>query len=153
MPAPHFEAVRLEEVLGEVVRLFDNQLARPGAPPIEVRREVEGPLAPIRADPEQLGRALRNLVANAIEAMPDGGTLTLRARRRGGRVLLEVADTGEGLSEEARARLFTPYHTTKRTGTGLGLAIVQSIVSDHRGKIAVESERGRGTTFHIELPA
>ena len=68
-------------------------------------------------------------------------------------MLLDVADTGEGLTDEERQRLFTPYYTTKQHGTGLGLAIVQSVVADHGGKIWVDSEPARGTTFHIELPA
>ena len=84
--------------------------------------------------------------------MPQGGALTIRTRRSSGGVLLEVSDTGEGLTDEECQRLFTPYYTTKQHGTGLGLAIVQSVVADHGGKIWVESEPGRGTTFHIELP-
>ena len=68
-------------------------------------------------------------------------------------VQIEVSDTGQGLTEEESQRLFTPYYTTKQHGTGLGLAIVQSVVADHFGKVWVESTPGRGTTFHIELPA
>src|SRR5206468_8853586 len=107
----------------------------------------------IQADEEQLSRALMNLLLNAIDAMPDGGELTIRTRRMGDGVHLEVADTGQGLTEDERRRLFTPYYTTKQHGTGLGLAIVQSIVADHHGRIAVDSEPGRGTTFRIVLPA
>jgi signal transduction histidine kinase len=100
-----------------------------------------------------LHRALSNLVLNAIEAMPDGGALTLRTRREPDSAAIEISDTGKGLSQEECARLFTPYYTTKLHGTGLGLAIVQSIVSDHGGRISVSSQPGRGTTFIIELPA
>ena len=84
--------------------------------------------------------------------MPAGGTLTVRTSQRNGNVRLEVTDTGEGLTPEECARLFTPYYTTKRHGTGLGLAIVQSVVSDHDGRIEVESAPGAGATFRIELP-
>jgi signal transduction histidine kinase len=87
-----------------------------------------------------------------LDAMPAGGTLTVRTAQRNGAIRLEVTDTGEGLTPEECARLFTPYYTTKRHGTGLGLAIVQSVVSDHGGRIEVESAPGAGATFRIELP-
>jgi signal transduction histidine kinase len=76
----------------------------------------------------------------------------VRTAQLSGAVRLEVTDTGEGLTPEECARLFTPYYTTKRHGTGLGLAIVQSVVSDHGGRIEVESAPGAGATFRIELP-
>ena len=78
--------------------------------------------------------------------------LTLRTRRDDGRVVIEVADTGSGLTPEECERIFTPYYTSKQHGTGLGLAIVQSVVSDHGGRISVRSEPQKGTTFMIELP-
>jgi signal transduction histidine kinase len=85
--------------------------------------------------------------------MPNGGALVLRTEKQDGKIALEVSDTGEGLTTEECERLFTPYYTTKRHGTGLGLAIVQSVVSDHKGTITVQSEPGKGTTFRIELKA
>jgi len=84
--------------------------------------------------------------------MPAGGVIMLRTTHGDSTVQLEIADTGTGLTPEEAERLFTPYYTTKQHGTGLGLAIVQSIVSDHGGRISVESETGVGTAFHIELP-
>ena len=152
MPPPQFETVDLNETLRRAVRLFEAQLNAPGRPPITPEVLCDDNVGSVRADPEQLHGALRNLMLNAIDAMPAGGTLTLRTRRQNGAVLLEISDTGEGLTPEERKRLFTPYYTTKQNGTGLGLAIVQSVVSDHGGRISVESERGRGTTFRIELP-
>jgi len=109
-------------------------------------------MEPIAADPELLHRALSNLVLNAMDAMPHGGTLTLRTRQHGDLSYVEVSDTGTGLTPEECERLFTPYYTSKPHGTGLGLAIVQSVISDHGGRISVQSESGRGTTFVIELP-
>jgi signal transduction histidine kinase len=85
--------------------------------------------------------------------MPQEGMLTLRTGEQQGGVRIEVADTGVGIKPEERERLFTPYYTSKAHGTGLGLAIVQSIVSDHGGRISVESVPGRETTFIIELPS
>jgi signal transduction histidine kinase len=84
--------------------------------------------------------------------MPEGGDLTIRTATLGDRVELTVSDTGSGLTPEECGRLFTPYYTTKQHGTGLGLAIVQSVISDHGGKISVESKKEQGTTFRIELP-
>jgi signal transduction histidine kinase len=106
----------------------------------------------IDADPELLHRALSNLVLNAIDAMPDGGKLTISAKPGGENAELRFADTGSGMTPEECERLFTPYYTTKEHGTGLGLAIVQSVIADHAGTIAVESGIGSGATFVITLP-
>jgi signal transduction histidine kinase len=84
--------------------------------------------------------------------MPEGGTLAVRTTSAPGGVVVEVADTGPGLTDDQRTRLFTPHYTTKKGGTGLGLAIVQGIVSDHGGRVEVQSEPGRGTTFTLFLP-
>ncbi|HUR37581.1 MAG TPA: ATP-binding protein, partial [Terriglobales bacterium] len=106
----------------------------------------------ISADSVLLRRAVENLVLNALDAMPQGGTLTFHTANGKNVVLFKLKDTGEGLTAEECERLFTPYYTTKQFGTGLGLAIVQSVVSDHQGRIWVTSEKGSGTTFHMELP-
>src|SRR5437016_9663770 len=87
-----------------------------------------------------------------MDAMPQGGTLTLRTRDNADRAYIEIGDTGQGLTPEECERLFTPYYTTKQHGTGLGLAIVQSVISDHQGRISVSSKKDEGTTFRIELP-
>ena len=153
MPAPQLETVDVNGVAREVVRLFAAQFVTPGKAPIAARLELAEGLPRVDADPEQLRRALRNLVLNAMDAMPNGGDLVVRTRGVDSRVAIEVSDTGEGLTKEECERLFTPYYTTKRHGTGLGLAIVQSVVADHHGSIAVDSEPGKGTSFRIELRA
>jgi two-component system nitrogen regulation sensor histidine kinase NtrY len=153
MPAPEVSDVSPNAIVQETAKLFQAQLAAPGQPAITVTLDLDASAGFIRADGEQLARALQNLLLNGIDAMPQGGELTIRTRRSSGGVFLDVADTGEGLTDEERQRLFTPYYTTKQHGTGLGLAIVQSVVADHGGKISVDSEPARGTTFHIELPA
>ena len=148
MPAPSMQPVQLNDLATETVKLFQPQLAQSN---IGARLELDPHLRTIMADPEQLTRVLRNLTLNAIDAMPKGGTLTIRTLPHDGGVRLEVADTGQGLTPEECERLFTPYYTTKTHGTGLGLAIVQSVVSDHRGRISVASEPGKGAAFRIDL--
>ena len=106
----------------------------------------------LQGDKDLLARALGNLVANAIEAMPEGGTLSVRTLPAPGGARVEIGDTGPGLTDDQRTRLFTPHYTTKKGGTGLGLAIVQGVVSDHGGRVEVRSEPGLGTTFTLFLP-
>jgi nitrogen fixation/metabolism regulation signal transduction histidine kinase len=153
MPAPQLQPVNVNEVVRGALKLFEAQFAAPGKPPVATKIDLDENLAPIQADPDLLHRAVQNLILNALDAMPAGGTLTVRTRPGTGGIRLEISDTGKGLTKEECERLFTPYYTTKQHGTGLGLAIVQSVVSDHGGKISVESEPERGTTFLIELPA
>ncbi len=152
MPAPQFVRVNVNEALRNAVRLFEPQFNEVGKPTITPELFLTEPLPDIDADPDLLHRAFQNLVLNALDAMPAGGTLTLRTSDKNGNVRIEVADTGKGLTPEECSRLFTPYYTTKSQGTGLGLAIVQSVVSDHHGAISVTSDEGRGTTFRIDLP-
>jgi two-component system nitrogen regulation sensor histidine kinase NtrY len=152
MPAPEFERVDVNETVRSAVKLFEPQLAPVGRPPITPELFLDDKLPRPLADRVLLRRALENLILNSLDAMPAGGTLTVRTSQRDGRVRLEISDTGVGLTPEECSRLFTPYYTSKRHGTGLGLAIVQSVVADHGGKIEVESAPGAGTTFRIELP-
>ncbi|MFZ0805610.1 MAG: ATP-binding protein [Candidatus Sulfotelmatobacter sp.] len=153
MPHPQRQAVQLNEILTGIAQLFQAQLQAPGRAPIACKLELDPMLSPIAADPELLHRAVSNLVLNAMDAMPEGGILTLRTRCSDGKAIIEVADSGTGLTPEECERIFTPYYTSKQHGTGLGLAIVQSVVSDHNGRITVASNPGRGTIFVIELPA
>ncbi len=155
MPQPELQQVDANACVAEVMRLFDAQI-REHQPPITTELDLDKSAPRVSADPEQLGRALRNLVLNAMDAMPQGGRLSVRTRALdslGGGARIEVSDTGQGLTAEECSRLFTPYYTTKQHGTGLGLAIVQSVVSDHKGRIWVESTLTEGATFIIELPA
>ena len=148
MPAPEMQPVNLNALAGETMKLFEAQFAQAR---VTARAELAPELPTVAADPEQVARALRNLVLNAIDAMPEGGALTVRTMPQGSGARLEISDSGKGLSQEECERLFTPYYTTKTHGTGLGLAIVQSVVSDHHGRVSVESQPGKGTTFRIDL--
>ncbi len=152
MPAPHFTRVNVNEALRNAARLFEPQFNAVGKPPVIPEYFLTEPLPEIDADADLLHRAFQNLVLNALDAMPAGGTLTMRTTEQEGSVRIEVSDTGKGLTPEECLRLFTPYYTTKVQGTGLGLAIIQSVISDHHGTISVSSDEGHGTTFRIELP-
>jgi two-component system nitrogen regulation sensor histidine kinase NtrY len=151
MPQPQWQQVNVDQVVQGVARLFQAQLESRSGGPIACQLDLNATDS-IAADPELLHRVISNLVLNAMDAMPNGGTLTLRTRQSSDRVAIDVSDTGIGLTPEECARLFTPYYTSKQHGTGLGLAIVQSVISDHGGTVSVKSQRGRGTTFRIELP-
>ena len=154
MPTPELQPVNINAVVRRAVKFYEPQFCANGRPAVTPQLQLESSLEglAVSADPELLHRALANLVLNALDAMPEGGTLSLRTSESNGNVRIEVADTGVGLTAEEQRRLFTPYYTSKQYGTGLGLAIVQSVVSDHHGKIWVESEKGKGTSFIIELP-
>src|SRR5580704_3753720 len=152
MPQPKLQRVQVNEVIRGALQLFQAQLEAPGRAKISCEVQLDPHLGAISADAELLHRAISNLVLNAMDAMPRGGTLTLRTRDDGREVVMEVADTGAGLTPEECERILTPYYTSKEHGTGLGLAIIQSVVSDHGGRIHVRSSPGRGTTFVIELP-
>ena len=150
MPAPQIQAVNLNEMVRSITQLFQGQFNRD---PGKIKTELQlGDVPALSADPVLLRRVIENLVLNAIDAMPQGGTLTFRTGSNEKFAIFELTDTGAGLTPEECDRLFTPYYTTKQHGTGLGLAIVQSVVSDHHGHISVSSKKNEGTTFHVELP-
>ena len=121
---------------------------------IKIIQELAPGLPKFKADPDQLQQVCINLILNAVQAMTDGGTLTLRTAFEKGQIKLEVQDTGSGISPENMKKLFTPFFTTKKEvkGVGLGLAVSYGIVQRHNGKILVESKEREGTTFSIFLP-
>jgi signal transduction histidine kinase len=126
--------------------------AQGGHERIRVEQQFERALPLIRIDPEQIKEALMNVLINAREAMPDGGTLTLTTRRgEGGAVEIEVADTGGGIAPDHLGRIFEPFFTTKDYGTGLGLTNVKRLVEDNGGTLAVTSNQGTGTTFTLRF--
>jgi two-component system, NtrC family, nitrogen regulation sensor histidine kinase NtrY len=150
MPKPELEKIDAKDVVTRVRSLYS--AGGDDGPRIQIVTDIENAPMPLMADPELLHRALSNLVLNAKDAMPEGGTVTIAARNLDSHVEIRVSDTGQGLTPEECERLFTPYYTTKQHGTGLGLAIVQSVVADHAGTIAVESRERQGATFVITLP-
>jgi nitrogen fixation/metabolism regulation signal transduction histidine kinase len=148
MPRPEPRPTDVNAVVQTVLALHR---ARAGA--VRVEAALGPGLPEIAADPDLLGRAIGNLVANALEAMPDGGSLRVSTAAADGSVKIEVRDDGPGITDEQRTRLFVPYFTTKKGGTGLGLAIAQGIVSDHGGRVEVRTAPGAGTAVTLILPA
>ena len=135
--------------LGSVLEQFVAGLDIP--PSVKLVRNLETG-AFINGDLAKLKRVFQNLISNAVEAMPSGGTLILSVRAEGDRVVAEVDDTGVGMDPATLRQLFNPFFTTKAKGLGLGLAICQRLVEAHGGDIGVRSEEGRGTTAVVTLP-
>ncbi len=149
---PMFASCRVANVVGYVVKTLGKYAEERG---LALRAEGLDDLPVILADENRLFNAFYNLVNNAIPEVPAGGSITVRGRAKpdAGVVLLEVADTGRGMSPEVRARLFTARAiSSKAGGTGLGTKIVKDVVDAHGGQITVDSEEGKGTTFHLLLP-
>ncbi len=120
---------------------------------VELRLHLDSDLPVVMLDRSLMRQALVNLCRNAIEAMPDGGSIDLLTRTRGNEVVLEVIDTGKGMDEKTRAQMFQAFFSTRSGGSGLGLPTVRRIVEAHHGRISCESEVGKGTRFTITLPA
>ena len=147
MPTPKRELSDLNPIVQSVVNLYAESVEN-----IQIKGNLAPNLPRLSLDSEQITQALGNLIKNAIEAMPDGGTLNLSTQSVSeGQIQVKVQDTGIGMSSETLSQIFEPYYTTKDTGTGLGMAIVRRIITDHDGEIFVESEKGVGTTVSIEL--
>ena len=157
-PQMILERVQLNELVQQVVDLTHvrwNDMPQQRGVTIALKLELANPLPIVMGADSEIREALTNLVFNAVDAMPEGGTLTLRTRaEEPGRVLLEVADTGVGMDEDARRHCLEPFFTTKgERGTGLGLAMVYGMVQRHSGDIAVDSEVGKGTTVRLSFAA
>lgn len=157
---PQKQQVDINQIISDLLYLIRHKLSQKE---IQMVREMEPDLRVVEADQTQLHQAFLNLTLNAIDAMDDGGTLTISTETilpeegqmfTWPKVVVKISDTGQGMSEEQRSALFSSLlSTTKSQGTGLGLAIVTKIIEAHGGTIEVESEKGKGTTFIISMPA
>ena len=146
---PSLSPVQIPEIVESVLRMADGRLRTQG---IKCRREFRAS-PPVQADPDMIRRAVMNIVGNAIDAMPEGGELSISAGPRdGGGYELVVGDTGVGISEENRDRIFEPYFTSKPSGLGLGLVLTRKIMEAHGGEIVVDSHPGKGTRIRVVLP-
>ena len=149
MPKPELEKIDIRDVVDRVRALYTNPASEAR---IKFKTDIPSAPLPVNADPELLHRALSNLVLNAMDAMCEGGIVSISACEKQEGIEVRVSVTGQGLTPEECERLFTPYYTTKQFGTGLGLAIAQSVIADHAGTIAVESRPEVGAVFIITLP-
>ena len=147
-PKLNRQPVGMDELLSETVSLIKAQVMERR---IEIDEEYSS-LGVWNVDREQTKQVLLNLLLNGIEAMPDGGSLSIKSYVVEGKLCVEISDTGEGIPEEDLPRIFDLYFTTKDVGTGLGLSIVQRVIAEHGGWIDVDSEPGKGATFRICLP-
>jgi two-component system, NtrC family, nitrogen regulation sensor histidine kinase NtrY len=149
---PRMQAVDVNEVVRAAVKSFEPQFNERGRPPVRPELLLDEYAAKIWADPEALHKGFENVMANSLNAMPLGGTLTIRTAQQNGAVCVEISDAGSGLkTEESNGQAALPY-AAKLQGTGLGLATIQAVVSDHGGRISVESTPSTGTAFRMEFP-
>lgn len=140
--------------MGAAVQAWAAELeSRAAQQGVTIQVEGHATVGPLAFHPSTLRRAVLNVVQNAIEAMPQGGTLTLECARTAREVHLRVRDSGIGMPAEQMLRIFEPLYTTKPGGTGLGLYIVREILVAHEGRVTVESVEGQGTTFTFTFPA
>lgn len=148
---PEKVQIDLNQIVTDGLFFLESRCAKSG---IEIVRRLDPELPAIGADASQMHQVLVNLVVNSIQAMRDGGTLTIETRASGDSVCLVVQDTGVGMSPEVKQNIFTPFFTTKdvNEGTGLGLAVVDGIIASHGGTIEVHSRPGHGARFEIKLP-
>lgn len=144
---PSLRAIELEATINEAVGML--------GPLLQTRKvTVSQATSPCRinGDPELLKQVFMNIIMNAVQAMPDGGEITLTMATRDGDVIVDIADRGEGIAAENVEKIFDPFFTTKDSGTGLGLAITSQIMRAHDGAITVQSEIGKGSTFTLSFP-
>jgi signal transduction histidine kinase len=149
MPKSKRAAVSLARFLEEKLNFVQPWLDQKD---VDLRTMLDPNLPPVYVDAEQLWEAILNLINNALDAMPDGGNLTVSAQRHGTEALVSISDNGRGMTEEETRHLFVPFFTTKSDGTGLGLAYTQRVVNEHGGKINCATAQGKGSTFSIQLP-
>jgi signal transduction histidine kinase len=144
----NIQRTQVERMLDDVVEIIRAKAAGEG---VEIKKQYE--FSPdIMLDPELIKTCIMNVLTNAFQAMPEGGTLTIRTGRDDGKFVLSVADTGVGVARENLSKVFEPFYTTKNTGLGLGLATTKRIVEEHGGKIEIRSEGGTGSDVIISLP-
>jgi signal transduction histidine kinase len=146
MNKPAVSPTRIEKVI-------ENALSQSPVPEnIELIKRLDSNLPEIEIDPDQIKQVLVNTIINAVQAMPNGGKLTINSSRKDKLLEIEIADTGGGIPDETIGKIFDPLFTTKAKGIGLGLAVCKSIVDRHGGHIEVKSKVGKGTSFNIKLP-
>ena len=145
---PALERTHIGRLVDDAAFLLAPEMEQAG---VEYHQEIDASLEAL-VDPEQIKRALFNLMQNAVQAMKEGGDLRVKAHEENGHALVEVVDSGPGISRAVQQRLFEPFFTTKEKGSGLGLAIVRKTLEENQGRIEVDSEEGHGTVCRVYLP-
>ena len=145
---PHKIKSQINHLVTDLIQLFNPMFA---GRQIKVKTDLSPDLPEFLFDPEQIKQVLLNLTKNAVEAMPEGGTLSLHTERDQNSVLIRISDTGKGMDSKIKEQLFQPFVTNKKKGTGLGLAVSYKLVQDHNGDIRVDSSE-QGTTMTVVLP-
>ncbi len=146
---PELQAVSVGELLDSVISLARHV---DGSGRLELKKEIDPTLSTVECDPEQMKQVLLNLVMNAVQAMPCGGTVVLAARRGEAGIVIDVEDHGTGIRQDNVERVFDPFFTTKDAGTGLGLSVAHQIVTQHGGSLTIPRNSTDGSTFRISLP-
>ncbi|MBI3754776.1 MAG: two-component sensor histidine kinase, partial [Deltaproteobacteria bacterium] len=144
------EKVFVEDILREVINLADHKVHEQQ---IKLKMSFLENIPAINLDRQQIKASLMNILLNAVQAMPNGGELSIGTALADGCVVIQVADSGDGIAEDDLQKIFEPYFTTKVAGIGLGLAITKRVIEEHNGRIEVKSRPGQGTVVSLELPA
>ncbi len=151
LPDPNSEHVDMKKLIEEVISVYRNLSQK-----VRIECRFESVNTEVRVDRNQIKQVIANLTKNAIQAMPEGGSLhiiTDLVKKDDNRYFrIQIRDTGDGMDDETKNKIFEPYFTTKKDGSGLGLSIVDRIIFDHNGSIWFETKKGSGTTFFIDLP-
>jgi len=145
----HIEDADLKLVLDEVVLLASPDAAQHG---VRIVRQLPTEAIPVKVDVDLIKQAMLNVVINGVQAMPEGGTLTIAANRDEDTIVTEIRDEGMGIPSAVQEKVFELYFTTKKAGSGIGLAQTYQIMQWHYGSVDFESQEGKGTAFHLRLP-
>jgi two-component system, NtrC family, sensor histidine kinase HydH len=148
-PEPDLKMVEIDDLWGSVINLARHA---DGAGGLEFRKDIQPGVSRVACDPDQMKQVLLNLIMNAVQAMPEGGTVVLAVRQDDAKINIDVEDQGTGIHEDDVERVFDPFFTTKETGTGLGLSVAHQIVSQHGGGLTILRNASRGVTVRISLP-
>ena len=147
--SPSFQQIDIRTLLADVLQLGEHAVTRKQ---VTFQEQIQDEVSDVECDPDQLRQVLLNLVINAIEASPDGGTVTLAANSEYGKITIQVIDEGSGVAPEDVEKLFDPFFTTKESGTGLGLSVAHQIVNQMGGQLTARRNPDRGMTFSVILP-
>jgi len=149
LQAVHLQRIDVRELIDKVIERFSSTMSKQD---IQLEVTIQERLPPMNLDPEQISRALRNIMQNSIEALHEGGMIKIEAKELDSAIRIAVEDSGDGIDKDKIDSVLDPFVTSKTTGAGLGLTMVYQIVTNHRGKLDIQSSGGQGTIVALELP-